>query len=180
MSRGMTVESLDFEYLINPLALDEFLSTYWERRHFRLERRQPNYYQSLIAAADLVRIISESDLRYSAIRLAKAGGHFSAESYHQNFRQFLRACAIAVSVYTRVDVQSKELRASLPLGIAHSPEPTPVLRQQLVDALERPICWSRGMRITITRSRRIKRGVVRCGIALRRCRRVLFQRAASV
>jgi hypothetical protein len=77
--RGMAVELLDFEYLINPLALDEFLSSYWERRHLRLERRQPNYYQALITAADLERVISESDLRYPAIRLAK-GAHCAKRS----------------------------------------------------------------------------------------------------
>ncbi len=82
----MTLESFDFARLIRPLTIDAFLATYWERRHVLLKRDQPDYYQSLITAGDLERIISDSDARYPAIRLAKGGGYFAPEVYTRNVR----------------------------------------------------------------------------------------------
>jgi ribosomal protein L16 Arg81 hydroxylase len=68
------------------LATGEFFSTYWEQKHCLLKRGQPHWYDSLITAADLENIISNSDARYPAIRLAKGGGYFPAEAYTRNVK----------------------------------------------------------------------------------------------
>ena len=82
----MTRQVFDFARLVNPLGTEGFLSTYWERQHLLLSRSEPKYYESLITAADLENIISQSDARYPAIRLAKGGGYFSPEVYTHNVK----------------------------------------------------------------------------------------------
>jgi ribosomal protein L16 Arg81 hydroxylase len=82
----MTASPFDFARLLSPLAVEEFFSTYWERQHWHLKRDQPHYYNSLITAVDLENIISDSDVRYPAIRLAKGGGYFPAEVYTRNVK----------------------------------------------------------------------------------------------
>lgn len=82
----MRPETFDFARLLNPLDADEFFSAFWERKYHHLKRRQPHYYQSLICAADLEKIISDSDSRYPAIRLAKGGGYFAPEAYTRDVK----------------------------------------------------------------------------------------------
>ena len=51
-----------------------------------MQRAQPSYYESLLTAADLEDLISHSDARYPAIRLAKGGGYFAPEAYTRNVK----------------------------------------------------------------------------------------------
>ena len=82
----MPKHPLDFDALVAPIGADAFFSKYWEREHLILHRGQPTFYQSLITVTDLETLISDSDARYPAIRLAKGGGYFSAESYTRDIR----------------------------------------------------------------------------------------------
>ena len=82
----MTPSPFDFSRLLSPLATGEFFSTHWEQKHWLLKRGQPHWYDSLITAADLENIISNSDARYPAIRLAKGGGYFPAEAYTRDVK----------------------------------------------------------------------------------------------
>jgi len=82
----MTASPFDFARILSPLAVKQFFSTYWEHQYWHLKREQPHYYDSLITALDLENIISESDARYPAIRLAKGGGYFPAELYTRNVK----------------------------------------------------------------------------------------------
>ena len=76
-------ESVTFDLgrLLSPVSRRDFFSSHWERQHLLLERAEPRYYDSLITAADLEEIISDSDARYPAIRLAKGGGYLPPEVY---------------------------------------------------------------------------------------------------
>ena len=82
----MTPEPFDFDKLLNPVERQDFFSNYWEHQHLLLQRNRPNYYESLITAADMENIISDSDARYPAIRLAKGGGYFPPEAYTRNVK----------------------------------------------------------------------------------------------
>jgi ribosomal protein L16 Arg81 hydroxylase len=82
----MPEKSFDFDALLAPLAAQAFFSTHWEREHLLVHRRQENYYRSLITAADLENLISHSDARYPAIRLAKGGGYFAPEVYTRDIK----------------------------------------------------------------------------------------------
>ena len=82
----MTADPFNLDKLLTPLKVDVFLSSYWEQQHFFLHRQAPEYYESLLTAADLEKLISESDVRYPAIRLAKGGGYFSPEIYTRNVK----------------------------------------------------------------------------------------------
>jgi ribosomal protein L16 Arg81 hydroxylase len=82
----MPTETFDFARLLGPLEADQFFAEFWERKYLHLKRSQPHYYQSLICAADLEKIISDSDARYPAIRLAKGGGYFAPETYTRDVK----------------------------------------------------------------------------------------------
>jgi hypothetical protein len=76
----------DFDALLSPIGVKDFFSTYWERKHLVLRRGQPGYYQSLMMASDLETLISDSDARYPAIRLAKGGGYYPREAYARDIK----------------------------------------------------------------------------------------------
>jgi len=76
----------DLGSLLNPVGIEDFFAIYWERQHLPLHRRQPGYYESLLTAADLEGIISHSDARYPAIRLAKGGNYYPPEAYTRNIK----------------------------------------------------------------------------------------------
>lgn len=78
--------SFDFDALLSPLGAETFFSTYWERQHLLLRRSEPAFYDPLIRASDLETLISDTDTRYPAIRLAKGGGYFPAETYTRDIR----------------------------------------------------------------------------------------------
>jgi ribosomal protein L16 Arg81 hydroxylase len=82
----MNVKPFDFDTLLSPLHSDAFLTSYWEREHLHLQRGQPDYYQSLLTAADIENVIANSDGRYPAIRLAKGGSYFAPEAYTRDIK----------------------------------------------------------------------------------------------
>lgn len=51
-----------------------------------VRRGELTYYESLIKASALEKLISDSDARYPAIRLAKGGGYFRPEMYTRDIR----------------------------------------------------------------------------------------------
>jgi ribosomal protein L16 Arg81 hydroxylase len=82
----MPDRSFDFEALLSPIGAEDFFATYWERKHLVLRRGQPAYYQSLVTASDLETLISDTDGRYPAIRLAKGGGYLPPEVYTRDIK----------------------------------------------------------------------------------------------
>jgi ribosomal protein L16 Arg81 hydroxylase len=76
----------DLEQLLRPVGIEAFFAGYWEKKHLWLQRSQPNFYQSLLTAGDLEDLISRSDARYPAIRLARGGGYFPPEAYTRNVK----------------------------------------------------------------------------------------------
>ncbi len=69
----MAVEDSDLERLLHPLSTERFFSDYWEKKQLFLQRRDPEYFHQLMTRIDLATLISESDMRYPAIQLAKGG-----------------------------------------------------------------------------------------------------------
>jgi ribosomal protein L16 Arg81 hydroxylase len=78
---AMTVSPFNLESLLSPIQTGDFFSGYWERQPLFVRRQQPNFYERLMPASDLEGIISDSDGRYPAIRLAKGGAYFAPEVY---------------------------------------------------------------------------------------------------
>jgi ribosomal protein L16 Arg81 hydroxylase len=82
----MTPSNFDLENLLSPMSLQTFFAAYWEKQYLHLARGAPDYYKELITAQDLEDLISSSDARYPAIRLAKGGNYFAPEIYTQNVK----------------------------------------------------------------------------------------------
>jgi hypothetical protein len=82
----MPAGNFDLEKLLNPHSADQFFSQYWEKEHCFLPRRDSDYFEQLMTRSDLENVISTSDMRYPAIRLAKGGGYFPPEAYTHNMR----------------------------------------------------------------------------------------------
>jgi len=70
--------------LLDPVGPESFFEKYWEHSHLHLSRNKPNYYDSLLSAANIDDLVSHGDGRYPAIRLAKGGAFFPAEAYTRN------------------------------------------------------------------------------------------------
>jgi len=76
----------DLASLLNPFSLAEFFANYWESKPLFIRRAEQGfqgagYYRGLLENRDLEDIISISDARYPAIRLAKDGAYFPPGVY---------------------------------------------------------------------------------------------------
>jgi ribosomal protein L16 Arg81 hydroxylase len=72
--------------LLHPWSIDEFFADSWERKPLFIQRRDRDYYRDLLTDRDLEDIISNSDLRYPAIQLAKNGTFYPAAAYTSDVR----------------------------------------------------------------------------------------------
>jgi len=72
--------------LLKPHSRTEFFGQYWEQRPLHIERSDSSYYADLMTESDIERFLSESDLRYPALRLAKGGAFFSPDAYTGSLR----------------------------------------------------------------------------------------------
>jgi bifunctional lysine-specific demethylase and histidyl-hydroxylase NO66 len=76
----------DLASLLQPFSLAEFFANHWESKPLFIRRAQQEfqgagYYRGLLENRDLEDIISVSDARYPAIRLAKDGAYFPPGVY---------------------------------------------------------------------------------------------------
>ncbi|HTY51206.1 MAG TPA: cupin domain-containing protein [Steroidobacteraceae bacterium] len=71
----------DFASLLHPVSTAEFFRGYWECRPLLIPRNDADFYAELLTNRDLEDIISGSDLRYPAIRLAKNGSYYPPQAY---------------------------------------------------------------------------------------------------
>jgi hypothetical protein len=71
----------DLASLLRPLSLSEFFDRYWECNPLVIHRGDARFYEGLLTNEDLEDIISTSDIRYPAIRLAKAGSFYPREAF---------------------------------------------------------------------------------------------------
>ena len=67
--------------LLQPISRATFFRDYWEREPLLVQGRSESHYDALVRARDLEDLISGPDVRYPAIRLAKDGAYFPAETY---------------------------------------------------------------------------------------------------
>jgi len=72
--------------LLHPISIDEFFTDFWERKPLFIQRRDNDYYRELLTDRDLENIISNADLRYPAIQLAKNGTFYPAAAYTSDAR----------------------------------------------------------------------------------------------
>jgi hypothetical protein len=82
----MSQLNCDLANLLSPYQPEVFFAGFWEQRHLFVERNQPRYYEPLITAADLENFISNSDVRFPAIRLATGGNYYAPEAYTRNVK----------------------------------------------------------------------------------------------
>jgi lysine-specific demethylase/histidyl-hydroxylase NO66 len=71
----------DFASLLGPISPAEFFGGYWECKPLVIHRGNTRFYEGLLTNSDLEEIISTSDLRYPAIRLAKDGAYYPPHAY---------------------------------------------------------------------------------------------------
>jgi hypothetical protein len=77
----MHSSTLDLASLLRPVSIGEFFSGYWERKPLVIHRGDAGFYEGLLTNRDLEDIVSTSDLRYPAIRLAKDGSYYPPHAY---------------------------------------------------------------------------------------------------
>src|SRR5580692_11188711 len=82
----METSSHDLRSLLHPFSLAEFFANYWESKPLFIRGAErgiqgAGYYRGLLENRDLEDIISVSDARYPAIRLAKDGAYFPPGVY---------------------------------------------------------------------------------------------------
>ena len=77
----MQSSPLDLDALLRPISIVEFLSGYWESKPLVIHRGDAGFYEELLTSRDLESIISASDMRYPAIRLAKGGTYYPPQAY---------------------------------------------------------------------------------------------------
>lgn len=84
----MDNNGFNVERLIHPLALNTFFDEYWERKPVHVQRNDRDYYAELLCHQDLDNLITNSDMRYPALKLVPkgAGGHYRPDMYTTNLR----------------------------------------------------------------------------------------------
>src|SRR5215469_14731846 len=76
----------NFAALVAPVLPDGFFRDHWERKPLHLSRGDAHYYDGVLTNDDLESIISNADLRYPAIQLARDGGYVVPEAYTKNIQ----------------------------------------------------------------------------------------------
>ena len=66
---------------IEPLAADEFFSSFWEKEPLVLPRADAGRFTDLLSTEDIERLLCSGGLRYPAFRLVKAGAHIGLPEY---------------------------------------------------------------------------------------------------
>lgn len=69
------------ERLLAPVTPAVFLQEYWEQRPLVLQRSDPEYYRSLLTAADADRLVTTSDMTYPEFRLVRSGTPLPLSDY---------------------------------------------------------------------------------------------------
>jgi hypothetical protein len=77
----MDARTHDLASLLDPTPLADFFSEHWERGPYSIRRGASEYYRGVLENRDLEEIISISDARYPAIRLAKDGAYYPPAAY---------------------------------------------------------------------------------------------------
>jgi ribosomal protein L16 Arg81 hydroxylase len=113
----MTGESLNLEALLSPIGVEPFFERYWEQHYLHIQGRSADYYQHLMCAGDLERIVSNPDARYPAIQLAKGGRYFPSEAYTHNVK-FGSEIFIGVPDLQRISIEYRN-GASIVLPALH-------------------------------------------------------------
>jgi len=67
--------------LLAPTSPSVFLQEYWEERPLVLQRSDPDYYRSLLTAADVDRLVTASDMTYPEFRLVRSGAPLPLPGY---------------------------------------------------------------------------------------------------
>lgn len=78
--------AFDLAALFAPARPEAFFHAHWERKPLHVARDDARYYDRIITNADLERVISNGDLRYPAIQLARNGSYLAAEAYTRNVK----------------------------------------------------------------------------------------------
>ena len=69
------------EQLLAPVPPAAFLQEYWEQRPLVLQRSAPDYFQALLTAADVDRLVTTADLTYPEFRLVRSGSPLPLPDY---------------------------------------------------------------------------------------------------
>jgi ribosomal protein L16 Arg81 hydroxylase len=69
------------ERAIEPLPVEDFLDSHWERRPYVASRNEPGRFDDLLSEAEVERLVCETAIRYPAFRLVKAGTKLDTADY---------------------------------------------------------------------------------------------------
>lgn len=69
------------EWLITPVRPDAFFRDYWEKKPLLIQRRQPDFYDSLLTLDEVDRALTTLDLRYPNVTLKNANRTVTSADY---------------------------------------------------------------------------------------------------
>lgn len=75
-----------FAKLIDPLSLDEFVSSYWDKRTLYVDGQGQRTFDDIVSAADLDDFLSRTDIRYPSLRLVQKGAEISLRDYTRELK----------------------------------------------------------------------------------------------
>jgi ribosomal protein L16 Arg81 hydroxylase len=115
---------LDFDLtkLLQPLPVERFFAEHWERRHLHIERGDADYFSALLRESDLDALLSDPDLRYPAIQLAKDGGYLPPELHtrQQITAQYQKGATISLPALHRTCAPLRSLCDALQAELDHA------------------------------------------------------------
>ncbi|HEX2127971.1 MAG TPA: cupin domain-containing protein [Solirubrobacterales bacterium] len=83
--RARPVERADgVELTLDPVALEQFLSDYWDRRPLLLQRAEAGRFDDVLAERDVHHLIESTGIRTPAFRLVKDGEQLPPHGYTQD------------------------------------------------------------------------------------------------
>ncbi|HEV2352452.1 MAG TPA: cupin domain-containing protein [Terriglobia bacterium] len=69
------------EWLLSPVGKKSFFADYWEKKPLVVQRRQQNYFSSLLSLDEVDRVLTTLDRRYPDVTLKNATGRVSGDDY---------------------------------------------------------------------------------------------------
>jgi len=69
------------QLVIAPVALEEFLSVYWEKQPLFIERSNSEHFASLLCTAELEACLTETETSYPAVQLVQSGNAIASSDY---------------------------------------------------------------------------------------------------
>ena len=86
---------MQFNTLIAPLSIQEFIAQYWNKNHFHLNRKEESFYQKLISKEAIDQVLfNNQNLAFGAFKFYRGKEEASSQHYSQSKLQNNRSVTV--------------------------------------------------------------------------------------